>query len=152
MLENIPEFGLGRARLSMPFTLMAASGGADVASPVFCSTRTDVLDVDSNRVPRRSLLAIPYLNDPALCNLIMYIAQQVAYTLISVQSDSKGKQDNGAHTQNSGASQSHTDTPSISLSGMYLVMQPDVREPPVFRGDRFTVHKWEEVVDVILRK
>jgi hypothetical protein len=38
---------------------------------------------------------------------------------------------------------------------MNLVMQSDVREPPCFRGDgsdKYSVHEWEELMDVFLRK
>lgn len=36
-----------------------------------------------------------------------------------------------------------------------MVLQSDVKDPPIFRGDesdRFTVHEWEELMDMYLRK
>jgi len=41
------------------------------------------------------------------------------------------------------------------LTGAKLVLQSDVKEPPVFRGDgsdKNTVCEWEELMDVYLRK
>lgn len=44
---------------------------------------------------------------------------------------------------------------SLNLTGMKLVMKPDVKAPPCFRGDgseKLSVHEWEELMDVYLKK
>ncbi|KAL1268822.1 hypothetical protein QQF64_034185 [Cirrhinus molitorella] len=41
------------------------------------------------------------------------------------------------------------------MTGVKLVMQSDVKEPPSFRGDgtdKLSIHEWEEQIDVYLRK
>ncbi len=43
----------------------------------------------------------------------------------------------------------------MTLSNVKLVMQSDVKEPPIFRGDgldKLTVQEWENLMSLYLRK
>lgn len=47
------------------------------------------------------------------------------------------------------------EAPTLNLSGVKLDLHADTREPPIFRGeetDKFTVHEWEELMDIYLWK
>ncbi|XP_023199712.1 uncharacterized protein LOC111610319 [Xiphophorus maculatus] len=51
--------------------------------------------------------------------------------------------------------QNETSNTVIDLTKMSLVVKPDIREPPIYRGDgddRISVHEWIEVMEVYLRK
>ncbi|KAL7880622.1 hypothetical protein SRHO_G00028760 [Serrasalmus rhombeus] len=142
--ELMSNSGLGRGKFfsEVPFTPVSRVGRADMSSPAFCSTR--VLAKPIVQAPSQSLSALPDLNDPALYNLITHIAHQVGQTLMSGQQKQSREEeiDKATPVQGLGANQSITDPHSLNLSGVRLVMQSDVKEPPVFRGDesdRFTV-------------
>lgn len=60
----------------------------------------------------------------------------------------------GTQAQSS-VSQIPSDSTYLNLTGTKLVLQSDVREPPVFRGDgsdKNTVCEWEELIEVYLKK
>ncbi|CAL9693963.1 unnamed protein product [Knipowitschia caucasica] len=53
------------------------------------------------------------------------------------------------------AEQTSSEPTYLNLSGAKFVLQPDVREPPVFRGDgldKNTVCEWQEMVQVYFKK
>lgn len=154
--DYVSDSGYGRGRFFAP-----SRGAYNVSSPAFCSTRLlgpispTRAQVDAAQVLSSS--AIPDLNDPALNNLITHIAQQVGQTIMSAQQkgECEEKKNSGTHTQSTGASPSFTDTAPLNLTGVRLVMQSDVREPPTFRGDgsdKYSVHEWEEFMNTYLRK
>ena len=91
------------------------------------------------------------------CNLITHIAQQVGQTMMSAQLKGVGeeKKSSGTHNESTGAGQSFSGTAPLNLTGVRLVMQSDVRQPPIFRGDesdKHSVHDWEEFMNTYLRK
>lgn len=155
--EDMSDSGFGRGRFlsGVPFTPLSRVGHVEVPSPAFCSTR--VINKSTDQAASQSLSAIPDLNDPALHDLITHIAHQVGQTLMSGQQkkNPEEKVDNVTPVQGLATNQSLTDPHSLNLSGVRLVLQSDVKEPPVFRGDesdRLTVHEWEEVMETYLRK
>ncbi|KAL7839946.1 hypothetical protein SRHO_G00266040 [Serrasalmus rhombeus] len=155
--EHMSNSGLGRGKFfsEVPFTPVSRVGRVDMFSPAFCSTR--VLAKPIVQAPSQSLSALPDLNDPALYNLITHIAHQVGQTLMSGQQKQSREEEieKATPVQGLGANQSITEPHSLNLSGVRLVMQSDVKEPPVFRGDesdRFTVREWEELMENYLRK
>lgn len=152
-------FGLGRGRfLRQPHlaSFTPVRGTGDIDSPGFCSTR---IQSNTSRAATQSSSDIPIdgldMNSPGLGNLITQIAQQVGQS-ISDQLRREGEKEGwGAHAQSIGAGQPITDSSSLNLTGVKLVMQSDVREPPCFRGDgsdKHSVQEWEELMDVYLRK
>lgn len=165
-LFNSPVAGLGRGaqlfsspvaspgdvRSPAPSHTHPANIPGNMGSPIFSSTR---LPTNPSLTPRPtfSLSAIPDRSDPALSDLITHIAQQVGQS-ISAQLKGESPVDEGARVQNSGAGQVLVDS-TLNLTGVKLVMQSDVREPPVYRGDgldKLSVHEWEELMETYLRK
>ena len=123
-----------------------------LGSPVFTSTRLPS-NPPLTPQPAFSLSAFPDRSDPALSDLISHIAQQVGQS-ISAQLKGGSQADEGARVKNSGAGQALVDS-TLNLTGVKLVMQSDVREPPVYRGDgsdKLSVHEWEELMETYLRK
>lgn len=58
-------------------------------------------------------------------------------------------------SQNVGLEPLCADPHSLTMNGVKLVMQSDVKEPPSFRGDstdKLSIHEWEEQIDLYLRK
>ncbi len=116
-----------------------------------------IISAQSGESIRNPLSVSPDLNDAAWYNLITHIAQEVGQTIISAQSGERygERETSNAQTRSLGAGQSFSEAPSLNLTGVKLVMQSEVREPPVFRGDgtdKFSVHEWEDLVDTYLRK
>lgn len=153
--ENMSDLTFGRGRLFANSSTPVAGRGSVGRTSEFCSTR--VTEQTPSQLRSNPFLASPDLNDTAWQNLITHIAQEVGQTLISVQGGGRyGEgETNNAQTQSPVAGQSFTETPSLNLTGVKLVMQSEVREPPVFRGDgtdKFTVHEWEDLLDTYLRK
>nr|XP_021329869.1 uncharacterized protein LOC110437873 [Danio rerio]XP_021329871.1 uncharacterized protein LOC110437873 [Danio rerio] len=153
--ENMSDLTFGRGRLFANSSTPVAGRGSVGRTSECCSTR--VTEQTPSQLRSNPFLASPDLNDTAWQNLITHIAQEVGQTLISVQGGGRyGEgETNNAQTQSPVAGQSFTETPSLNLTGVKLVMQSEVREPPVFRGDgtdKFTVHEWEDLLDTYLRK
>lgn len=167
-LFNSPVAGLGRG--APLFNSSVASPG-DMMSPAPSYTRPVIVPdnggspvLTSTRLPSHpsltdrptfSLSAIPDRSDPALSDLIAHIAQQVGQSISAqLKEESQANEGSQARVQNSGAGQSRVDS-TLNLTGVKLVMQSDVREPPVYRGDgsdKLSVHEWEELMDTYLRK
>lgn len=103
------------------------------------------------------LTSTPYAENPTagqhcqieqntdLGSLITQLADKIGQSIVDkIQSD--------------GSSQFNNKPPQaldMSLSNVRLVMQPDVKEPPVYRGDgsdKFTVHEWEDLMTLYLKK
>lgn len=88
-------------------------------------------------------------------NLITHIAQQIGQT---IREELKGDCGVGevSHKQaQSSVGHLTSDSTYLNLTGAKLVLQSDVREAPVFRGDgsdKNTVSEWEELVKVYLKK
>ncbi|KAL2087302.1 hypothetical protein ACEWY4_018361 [Coilia grayii] len=95
----------------------------------------------------------PGVNTSELGHLITQLAHQIGENIASQLNKSVGSQHNRpTPTPSLNMGQGH---PDLSTTGVKLVMKSDVREPPYFRGDgtdKHTVHEWEEIVDVYLKK
>lgn len=150
------ELGLGRGRFFRELPQTPART-IDVDSPKFCSTRVP------NDTPSAPVIMSSDTHSdssevasPDLGNLITQLAHQIGQSISAqIRKEGERKEDSGAHAQSSSAGQTFADTPSLNLFGMNLVMQSDVREPLCFRGDgsdKYSVHEWEELMDVYLRK
>ena len=127
-------------------------GADNVDSPAFCSTR-----IPSHAAPSPSqgltVSGLPATTDPGLTNLITHIAQQVGQT-VRDQLRGECEERDGTQAQSS-VGQLPSDSTYLNLTGAKLVLQSDVREPPVFRrdgSDRNTVCEWEELMEVYFRK
>lgn len=89
----------------------------------------------TTHMPVNSLSAIPNMSSQALSNLITHIAQQVGQSISAqLKGESQINEDSQVQVQNPGTGQSFVDS-TLNLTGVKLVMQSDVREPPVYRGD-----------------
>lgn len=148
------SFGRGRLLSDRSFTPFAGRGNIE-RTPEFCSTR--VTEQTPSQLRSNPLSVSPDLNDAAWYNLITHIAREVGQTIISAQSGERygERETSSAQTRSLSAGQSFSEAPSLNLTGVKLVMQSEVREPPVFRGDgtdKFSVHEWEDLVDTYLRK
>lgn len=148
------SFARGRHLSDHSFTPFVGRGNVE-RTPEFCSTR--VTEQTPSQLRSNPLSVSPDLNDAAWYNLITHIAQEVGQTIISAQSGERcgEREASNAQTKSLGAGQSFSEAPSLNLTGVKLVMQSEVREPPVFRGDvtdKFSVHEWEDLVDTYLRK
>lgn len=98
----------------------------------------------------------PGVNTTDIGHLITQLAHQIGENIAS-------QLNKFAHTQQRQPTPSFN-TPSLNMgqgqsdlnmTGVKLVMKTDVREPPYFRGDgtdKHTVHEWEEIMDVYLKK
>ncbi len=65
------------------------------------------------------------------------------------------KEEKVTNSQSVGLESLSADSNSLTMTGVKLVMQSDVKEPPSFRGDgtyKLSIHEWEEQIDVYLRK
>lgn len=126
------SFGRGRPISESPHT--PVQGAYNVDSPAFCSTRLPG-NVASSPSGGVTLSSLPDTTDPALSNLITHIAQQVGQTIKDqLRSESVGRGVSGTQAQSS-VGQLPSDPTYLNLTGAKLVLQSDVREPPVFRGD-----------------
>lgn len=148
------SFSVGRGKF-IGELLHTPGGGADkIDSPAFCSTRIPGYAASS---PRQgdTLSGFPATTDPALNNLITHIAQQVGQTIRDQLRSEFEERDVSGTQAKSSAGQLSSDSTYLNLTGAKLVLQSDVREPPVFRGDgsdKNTVCEWEELMEVYFRK
>ena len=123
----------------------------DVGTPAFCSTRARGQLPISNPP---TLSCVPNAGDPAMGVLISNIAQQVGQEIRDQLSSAGVGGASGARVQY-GADQTAGEPTYVNLTGARLVMQADVKEPPVFRGDgsdKFTVDDWQEMMEVYLQR
>ena len=123
----------------------------DVGMPAFCSTRA-IDQLPTGNPP--TLSCVPNAGDPAMGVLISNIAQQVGQGIRDQLSGVEVGGASGARIQY-GADQTAGEPTYVNLTGARLVMQADVKEPPVFRGDgsdKFTVDDWQEMMEVYLQR
>ena len=90
---------------------------------------------------------------PDVSHLITHISQQVGQTISAqLRGDTKAGEDQ-LHRFRIQMQAIHSLMPH--LTGVRFVMQTDVKELPIFRGDgldKLSVHEWEELMDAYLRK
>lgn len=132
------SFGRGRYRDVNQTPQVGRAG-----TPRLSSTRIEPAPVSSN----------PLVTDSAeLSTLIADLANKIGQSIAAeLQSNvgARSQSSDSFHTvQNS--------TPSeLNLSGVKLVMQSDIKEPPVFKGDgsdKCSVNEWIEMVELYLTK
>lgn len=146
---QLNSFSLGFGRDRLPATPVRHVNVA--GSPAFCSTRihdcTAASLQHSNTLPDNSATT-----DPALNDLIIHIAQQVGQTIRDQLKEEC--RESGVQAQ-SNVSQLPSDSTYLNLTGAKLVLQSDVKEPPVFRGDgsdKITMCEWEELMKTYFKK
>lgn len=153
--------GSGRGRLLRELCNTPVRNSGIVGSPAFSSTRLPIHQTPASKRTDQ-LPASSDISDPALSHLITHIAQQVGQVMSAqLKGESKADEDRGVSSgdrgvqhPNSGADQTPNDL-THNLSGIRLVMQDNVKEPPSFRGDasdKLSVYEWEELMDTYLRK
>lgn len=146
------NLSIGRGKFLSELANTPVRGAANVGSPDHCSTRApgNVAPSPSQGVTSSGL---PDMTDPVLINLITHIAQQVGQTIRDqLRVECEDRDVKGTQAQSS-VSQIPSDSTYLNLIGTKLVLQSDVREPPVFRGvgsDKNTVCEWEELMEVYL--
>lgn len=148
-----PSLGRGRGRFIDELQQTPVRGANNVSSPAFCSTRI-LGNVPADTTPSENVVGFPAAADPNLSNLITHIAQQVGQTIRDQLKSEMGQTLNDTPAQN-GAGQLSSDPTYLNLSGAKFVLHPDVREPPVFRGDgldKNTVCEWQELMEVYFKK
>lgn len=133
-----------------PVTSFASIGrGASAVRPHASSSSHMHADASSPM----SLKANEDNSSPDLGNLITQLAHQIGESIVNQMQKTAGNQsDRSVPTPSINMGEGH---PELNLTGVKFVMQADVKEPPHFRGDgtdKHTVHEWEEVMDVYLKK
>ena len=153
-LFNSPDVRPGEVRSAAVSSSHPVSVLGNAGSPVLTSTRLPS-HPPTTHMPTDSLSAITDMNSPALSSLITRIAQQVGQSITAqLKGENQTHEGSQVRVQNPGTGQAHVDS-TLNLTGVKLVMQSDVREPPVYRGDgsdKLSVHEWEELMDTYLRK
>ena len=114
-----------------------------LGTPRFSSTRV--------QVPPCGLQPQQTTPHTDLSSLISELADQIGQS-IAAQLRSDKSTTEPVLTENSRPEQSHS---GLNLSGVRLVMQSDVKEPPVFRGDssdKCSVREWVDLMNVFFVK
>lgn len=90
-----------------------------------------------------------------LCNLITQLAHEIGQSISAQLMKGSENEERMTSSQNVGLEPLSADPHSLTMTGVKLVMQSDVKEPPSFRGestDKLSIHEWEEQIDLYLRK
>lgn len=110
-------------------------------TPRFCSTR----------VPSCELQPSQTASNVELSTLISELANQIGQSIAAqVQGDKRDSESVSTEVHKSEQRPSE-----LNLSGVKLVMQSDVKEPQIFRGDnsdKCSVHEWVEMMELYLLK
>ncbi len=142
--QNDVDIGGGRGQFFRDMShAPGVIGFAD--SPVFCSTRIKT----DHQVPRSDTTSTD------LSYLITQLAHEIGQSISAQLMKGNEKEEKVTNSQSVGLESLSTDTNSLTMTGVKLVMQSDVKEPPSFRGDgtdKLSIHEWEEQIDVYLRK
>lgn len=129
------QFGGGRGLFFRP--LEPRTPGPNVAAlhtPQFTSTRY---------VDRAMPSQVE--QNPDLGSLITQLAEKLGESITA-----KLQSDRCTHNSNT-----HVQPSEMTLPNVKVVMQSDIKEPPIFRGDssdKFTVHEWENLMTLYLKK
>ncbi|KAL1252258.1 hypothetical protein QQF64_020054 [Cirrhinus molitorella] len=114
-------------------------------SPVFNSTRIKT----DRQVPNSDTTSTD------LSYLITQLAHEIGQSISAQLKKGNEKEGIVTNSQSVGLEPPSADSHSLTMTGVKLVMQCDVKEPPSFRGDgtdKLSIHEWEEQIDVYLRK
>lgn len=133
--------GLGRGWFFKDEFQTPKVGG--LRSPRFCSTRS--------QIPPCDLQSPQTASNVELSTLISELASQIGQSIAAqLQGDKRESE-----SVSPGISKSEQRPTELNLSGVKLVMQSDVKEPPVFRGDnsdKCSVREWVEMVEIYFAK
>ena len=135
-VPSLLQLGLGRGRGFSRPSGPSTPGPSDTAlgTPLFASTR-NVGRAMPSQVEQ----------NPDLSSLIAQLADKIGESITAKLQSDKSTQSHRAPAQSSETTQ----------SSINVVMHSDARDPPVFRGDgsdKFTVHEWENLMSLYLRK
>ncbi len=134
MFDQSRQFGRGRGLFTIPSEpRMPGSTSRAFDTPILTSTRY----VDC-------AMASPVDQNPDLSSLISELAEKLGQSITAQLRSDRNTQ--------CGNSEQPTE---MTLSNVKLVMQSDVKEPPIFRGDgsdKLTVQEWENLMSLYLRK
>lgn len=123
----------GRGQFFKDMThIPGATGIAD--SSVFCSTH---IKTDS-QVPRSDTTSTD------LSNLITHLAHEIGQSIAAQLKKGSENEERVTNSQNVGLEPPSADSHSLTMTGVKLVMQPDVKELPSFRGDstdKLSIHE-----------
>lgn len=151
------ELGFARGRIFGELEQTPLRRTVNIGSPDFCSTRNPgrVHTTESEKCEGAASDSRDHSNAD-LSNLITQLAQQIGQSISDqLKKSSERNECPEVQKRSIGTSQVLMESPSLNLTGMKLVMKPDVKAPPCFRGDgsdKLSVHEWEELMDVYLRK
>lgn len=148
------ELGFARGRIFGELEQTPLRRTVNIGSPDFCSTRNPVR-VHTTESEKCEGVASGSTSSADLSSLITQLAQQIGQSISDQLKKDNAKNECTDKTQSLGTSQVLMEAPPLNLTGMKLVMKPDVKVPPCFRGDgsdKLSVHEWEELMDVYLRK
>lgn len=112
---------------------------------MFCSTH---IKIDS-QIPRSDTTSAD------LSNLIIQLAHEIVQYISAQLKKGCKNGERVTNSQNIRLELHSADSHSLTMTGVKLVMQSDVKGPPSFRGDstdKLSFHKWEEQIDIYLRK
>lgn len=139
------DIGRGKFLANNDSDVHSSPGLFPLHSPGFSSTPI----APASSAPRHQDVTIEALGD-----LITRLAHQIGDSIavrLSTHNASVGSQSFLPDHQT-------TDTPvssDLDLSKVKVVVQPDIKEPPVFRGDqsdKCSIHEWEELMKLYMRK
>lgn len=149
------ELGFARGRIFGELEHTPLRRTVNIGSPDFCSTRNPDRDHNTEKYEGADSHNREHSNTD-LSSLITQLAQQIGQSISDqLKKGSEKNEYPNNQPQSMGKSQVLIESPSLNLTGMKLVMKPDVKAPPCFRGDgsdKLTVHEWEELMDVYLKK
>lgn len=139
--EVFSDVGFGRGWFLRDEVRTPRVGG--LRTPRFCSTRV--------QVPRCELPTPQTASHVELSALISELANQIGQSIANQLQSDRGV--TGSMSTESPKLEQRAS--ELNLSGVKLIMQSDVKEPPIFRGDssdKYSVREWVEVVGVYLMK
>lgn len=151
------ELGFARGRIFGELEQTPLRRTVNIGSPDFCSTRSParVQPNESEKCEGAVSDSRDYSNAD-LSSLITQLAQQIGQSISDqLKKSSERNECPDSQKQSIEMSQVLMESPSLNLTGMKLVMKPDVKAPPCFRGDgsdKFSIHEWEELMAVYLKK
>ncbi|KAL1268812.1 hypothetical protein QQF64_034175 [Cirrhinus molitorella] len=140
------EVNIGGGRGQFFRDMAQTSGAMGITdSPVFSSTRIKT----DRQVPNSDTTSTD------LSYLITQLAHEIGQSISAQLKKTNEKEGIVTNSQSVGLEPPSADSHSLTMTGVKLVMQSDVKEPPSFRGDgtdKLSIHESEGQIDVYLRK
>uniref|UniRef100_A0A1A7ZVK1 CCHC-type domain-containing protein n=1 Tax=Nothobranchius furzeri TaxID=105023 RepID=A0A1A7ZVK1_NOTFU len=148
------NFSVGRGRMIEGLHFTPVRNTTVAGSPAFCSTRM-VEDAATSYGQNSGVSHSSPSVDPPLNDLITSIAQQVGQSIMDQLKGGCGERGTMGLQPRDNVDQPSGEPTYLNLTGAKLVIQPDVKEPPLFRGDgsdKYTIHEWEDMMNAYFRK